>query len=238
MKIVQKVYGMQGLFHRSLSPLRGSLCSCCHGLLIQFPCGWELREEQTDLPSCLSIFTWDDGMVTDALYQIKHFSPSRGFGSENPWGKNDVCHSDILSRYYGGYTKPAPLLQLPIGQLQREDPRTPLRSPEFLWLQSLLILACSNSVGLSGPWRITPLPAFFFLFLFFAQVRTLFTPLTASGRKPKFNQWLPRAPWAPGGIAGRWIRTRIWHSVHLAFHGRATRSWPQKATNNISSGRP
>lgn len=61
MKIVQKVYGMQGLFHRSLSPLRGSLCSCCHGLLIQFPCGRELREEQTDLPSCLSIFTWDDG---------------------------------------------------------------------------------------------------------------------------------------------------------------------------------
>lgn len=83
MKIVQKVYGMQGLFHRSLSPLRGSLCSCCHGLLIQFPCGRELREEQTDLPSCLSIFTWDDGMVTDALYQIKHLS-SRGFGSENP----------------------------------------------------------------------------------------------------------------------------------------------------------
>lgn len=121
-------------------------------------------------------------MVTDALYQIKHLS-SRGFGSENPWGKNDVCHSDILSRYYGGYTKPAPLLQLPIGQLQREDPRTPLRSPEFLWLQSLLILACSNSVGLSGPWRITPLPAFFFSFSFFCPSEDIIYPSDCKWQK-------------------------------------------------------
>lgn len=94
-----------------------------------------------------------------------------------------MCHSDILSRYYGGYTKPAPLLQLPIGQLQREDPRTPLRSPEFLWLQSLLILACSNSVGLSGPWRITPLPAFFFLFLFFCPSEDIIYPSDCKWQK-------------------------------------------------------
>lgn len=53
-----------------------------------------------------------------------------------------------------------------------------------------------------GPGGSLPYLHFFFLFLFFAQVRTLFTPLTASGRKPKFNQWLPRAPWAPGGDCG------------------------------------